>query len=117
YTKSFEEIQPFSIHAEICRRMHVSHSPLQWDIIKNDIFQQEIGNNDILVNSINQYSPIISITAGVVNLKDSKTYAELEQYVDVDISLDRNNKEYFFDLFSLPVLDNHEQEIQNSDIT
>src|SRR5690606_33227454 len=32
------------------------------------------------------------------------TYEELNEYTGVDISGDRNDKEYFFDLFSLPTI-------------
>jgi len=102
YTRGFDDLQPFSIHSEICKKLSEEQDLLDWETVKDAIFHETIGNNDILVNSINTYSPIISITAGVVQLKEGKTYAELETYINVDINLDRNNKEYFFDLFSLP---------------
>lgn len=103
YTRGFDGIQPFSIHSKICRRLYESRNSIDWEIAKHDIFQQDIGNSDILVNSINTYSPIICIIEGSVRLKEGKSYEDIEIYMDVDINTDRNNKEYFFDLFSLPV--------------
>lgn len=106
YTRGFDGLQPFSIHAQICRRLQAASIPLEWETVKNDIFQQQIGNNDILINSLKTYSPAISITDGFIHLKDGKTYPELTHFLNVDISNDRNNKEYFFDLFTLPNLNN-----------
>ena len=116
YTRGFDNLQPFSIHSEICRNLEAAQSPLNWDVVKNNIFQQQIGNNDILINSINTYSPVISITDGSVHLKEGQNYANLQAYINVDIIADRNNKEYFFDLFSLPNQNNVGQQIENSEI-
>ena len=99
YTKSFGKLAPFSIHAEICRNLYESKTSLNWDDLKNKIFKVEIGNNDILINSINRYSPIISIN-GTVSLKKGADYADLMQFIAVDTIKDRNNNEYFFDLFT-----------------
>lgn len=102
YTKSLPKLKPFSIHAELCRRLENQNAPIKWSTVSTELFTQAIGNTDILINSINTYSPVISITAGQLHLKPEAKYSDLGQYVDVDISLDRNNKEYFFDLFVIP---------------
>jgi hypothetical protein len=102
YTRGFGNLKPFSIHSEICNLLLAAQAPIQWNVTRDEIFQQKIGNNDILVNSINAYSPVISITAGVIHLKANKTYTDLQQCINVDISGDRDNKEYFFDLFTIP---------------
>lgn len=116
YTRGFDNFQPFSIHSEICRSLEAAQSPLNWDLVKNNIFQQQIGNNDILINSINSYSPVISISDSSVQLKEGQNYANLQAYINVDIVNDRNNKEYFFDLFGLPNQNNVGQQIENPDI-
>ena len=113
YTRSLEDVPPFSIHSAICERLLIASNPLDWENIRDDIFSQEIGNNDILVNSINTHSPVISIHNGTVGLKVGVTYEDLESYTDVDIGSDRHNKEYFFDLFEIPNGTNIEG--QNSD--
>jgi hypothetical protein len=113
YTRSLQDVPPFSIHSEICRRLNSASQTLEWENVRNDIFSQEIGNNDILVNSINAYSKVISINNGLVELKEGKTYADLAPFIDVDINIDRNNKEYFFDLFDIP---NITDDDPNSDI-
>lgn len=102
YTRGFDKIKTFSVHAEISKRLLENNAPIQWEATRDDIFQQTIGNNDILVNSINLYSPIISITAGVVHLKEGKSFIDLQPFINVDVINDRNNKEYFFDLFTIP---------------
>lgn len=123
YTREFENLQPFSIHSEICKILLKNQTSTDWDTIRNNIFGNTIGNNDILVNSINSYSPIISIDNGTVRLKNGKTYDELNFYTNIDISNDRNNKEYFFDLFTIPANSANNslnqdliQEIDNRDI-
>lgn len=111
YTKSFPNLVPFSIHAEICKSLYESKAALSWDDIKNIIFNGQIGNNDILVNSINSYSPIIKISQ-TVTLKSGNDFDDLEQFINVDTIKDRNNKEYFFDLFTDKNIDtNGENEI------
>lgn len=110
-TRGFEGIQPFSIHSKICRRLHESRNPTSWEIVKNDIFQQEIGNNDILINSINIYSPIISIIEGSVRLKEGKTYEDIELYMNVDI----NTEEIIKNIFS--IYKELSRQIENSKLT
>jgi hypothetical protein len=115
YTRGFDDLEPFSIHSEICKILIENQAPTNWETIRERIFGDNIGNNDILVNSINSYSPVVSIDNGMVILKAEKTYADLIPFLNVDISTDRNNKEYFFDLFplSLSTTDNLLQINQN----
>jgi hypothetical protein len=75
---------------------------LNYNDILSEIFEEEISNNDILANSIKSYSPIIKVENGSVSLIENKTYDELIPYINVDININRDNKEYFFDLFSIP---------------
>ncbi|GJQ60953.1 MAG: hypothetical protein SCALA702_00060 [Melioribacteraceae bacterium] len=116
YTRGFDNLQPFSIHAAICRHLFDAQNPIQWAATCDRLFQQGIGNNDILVNSINRYSPIISINAGVIHLKENKNYTDLQPFIDVDISGDRNDKEYFFDLFTIPSQREGNELFQNNDL-
>lgn len=114
YTNGFDNLVPFSIHAVLCQKLLEEQNHLDWPTVSDEIFDGEIGNDDILVNSINEYSPIISIIGGSIQLKENKTYEELTSFLNVDINTDRNNKEYFFDLFTIPSRD---QEIeQNQDV-
>jgi len=103
YTPSLSNQEPFSIHAEICRRIEASQSSLNWGLVRDDIFQEQIGNNDILINSINAYSPVIQIRdKTIITLKEGISYEDLRPFIEVDINSSRLNKEYFFDLFPIP---------------
>jgi hypothetical protein len=117
YTRSFEDLKPFSIHSEICKILQQNASPINWKDTTYLLFGDEIGNNDILVNSINSYSPIISIYGEIVQLKKNKTYEELTTFINVDISTNRDNKEYFFDLFIIPKSKSDIQQNVEPDIT
>ena len=116
YTRGFVDIEPFSIHAELCNKLQEAQNNLNWETIRDEIFDGQIGNNDILVNSINTYSPIILISGGQIQLKAGKTYEELTPFLNVDVNLDRNNKEYFFDLFVIPGQDQENEQNQDVDI-
>lgn len=116
YTRGFEGIEPFSIHAELCRRLEQAQTNLDWETVRDEIFQGQIGNNDILVNSINRYSPIISISGGLIQLKENKTYEELTPFLNVDVNTNRANKEYFFDLFTIPSQNQESDQNQDVDI-
>lgn len=100
YTHGFDELKPISVHSAICARLLEARSTLQWEEVSNSIFSQRIGNDDILRNSINTYSPLIQIRGGIVSVREGASYDDLTPYVGVDIANDRNNKEYFFDLFA-----------------
>ena len=102
YTKrGFEDITPFSIHGQLCKKLFTLQRDVSWQEIEIDLFGEEIGNFDILRNSINTYSTTIQINNELISLKEGVTYVDLEQYITVDISDNRNDKEYFFDLFSV----------------
>ncbi|PWI28883.1 hypothetical protein DI383_14410 [Flavobacteriaceae bacterium LYZ1037] len=116
YTNGFDNIEPFSIHAELCRRLYETQNNIDWTTFSEEIFEGEIGNDDILVNSINAYSTIISINGGLIQLKGGKTYEELTPFINIDVNIDRNNKEYFFDLFIIPEQDQENEQNQDVDL-
>lgn len=102
YTRSLpSNIKPFSIHAEVCRKLIEAQSDLSWNSTLYNLFGIEIGNKDILKNSFNYYSPVFNIEGDSIKLKTGIAYDDLQQYVKVDISTNRDNKEYFFDLFEV----------------
>jgi hypothetical protein len=102
YTKKgFKDVSSFSIHGQLCEKLFRLQRNIKWEEIDFELFGEEIGNFDILRNSINTYSDVIRINGKLITLKDGVFYSELENYIKVDISIDRNDKEYFFDLFSI----------------
>ena len=101
YTASLpNDIEPFSIHAEICRKLIESNSSINWDTTVTELFGIELGNTDILKNSLS-YSPVFEVQGNTIQLKNGIIYNDLIQFIDVDISTARDNKEYFFDLFEV----------------
>lgn len=103
YTKrGFENVTPFSIHSKLCEKLFNTQEEINWEEIEVDLFGETIGNFDILKNSINEYSDVIQIIDKIVSLKSNVAYSDLEPHTEVDVISDRNNKEYFFDLFTLP---------------
>lgn len=114
YTNGFQGIKPFSIHAVLCSKLFRKKEPIQWNEVKLELFGSDLGNEDILINAINTYSPIITIQKNQLLLKVGQIYNQLEGYIQVDINQNRNNKEYFFDLFSIQ--NNQLLTIQNKEI-
>ncbi|WP_439505761.1 HNH endonuclease [Sediminibacterium sp.] len=113
YTRGFDNIEPFSIHAKICEILFINNSPTSWQTICQEIFGIEIGNQDILKNSIKLYSPILLIEDDIVMISSEKSYEDLLEYINVDILSDRNNKEYFFDLFQIDIFNSNNSETNN----
>lgn len=112
YTKSIpNNLEPFSIHSRICQKLSETNIDLNWDDILIELFGFEIGNKDILKNSF-KYSPVFNIIGNTIGMKDGVGYDKLTPYIIVDINTNRENKEYFFDLFDLP-----NQEIPTVDVT
>jgi hypothetical protein len=116
HTRRFNNIQPFSIHSKLCSKLLEARMNLNYEEVLLEVFEEQIGNKDILANSIESYSPIITIKKGVISLKDNKVYDDLISFTNVDINSERTNKEYFFDLFSLPNQNNERQQ-REGDIT
>lgn len=103
YTKKMGDVEPFSIHSAFCERLFAAKNSLSFEDLLLEIFEEEIGNDDILKNSISYYSPVITIANGSVQLKEKTNYDDLIPFIKVDINIERDNKEYFFDLFTLPI--------------
>lgn len=101
YTKDFDGLGTFSIHAELSAKLLAARADINYEATLSEIFQEDIGNKDILANSITSYSPVISIKNNIISLKSNKVYRDLVQYLNVDVLKNRDNREYFFDLFSL----------------
>lgn len=109
YTRSLPKtIQPFSIHEKICQKLSAKLEPILWKNTLDDIFSGiSLGNLDILKNTLNEYSPILKVERSVsgdyfIGIKNNKSYNDLKSYLNIEINSDRNDKEYFFDLFKLP---------------
>lgn len=98
YTKKgFDNIEPKIIHVELAKILKNSNNEIDWTQVKNEIFGEAIGNDDILVNSINQYSEIFEIKANRLKLKEGIKYEDLDNYIyDYNLN-DRNDKKAFFD--------------------
>ena len=101
------EIQPFSIHEKLCQKMVYEGGEILWNETLQDIFDSILGNEDALKSAIKNFSPILDIVKNqdgisVITLKPNKSYEELNSYINLGLNLDNNDKEEFFDLFSLP---------------
>ncbi|WP_396139852.1 McrB family protein [Flavobacterium sp.] len=102
YTKKgFENIDPKIINVEFAKLLYNSKSDYDWIQAKNDIFGEEIGNDDILINAINLYSEIFEIKANRLKLKDGIQFEDLEQYIYEYKLNDRNDKKSFFEHFDI----------------
>ena len=100
YTRQgFENLQPQSVHSQLCNIVLDKNTQVDWNEAKNSVFGEEIGNDDILINTINTYSDVIEIRSGILKMKDGVVSDDLAKFV-IDTKLtDRNNKESFFNLF------------------
>ena len=73
-----------------------------WNNIKNDIFKETIGNDDILINTINTYSSLFSVKSGTVTLKENVRDEDISKTTEDLGMFQRNDKRKFFNRFSLP---------------
>lgn len=116
YTKKLpNEVQPFSIHSKICQKLIESQNSLNWDSVLFELFGIEIGNKDILKNSF-KYSPVFEVVGNVIKLKSGVSYSDLSPFLNVDINSNRENKEYFFDLFEAVPMNTLSNELASSEI-
>ena len=97
YTKKgFDNIEPMVIHSELCRLLFTNKTDLNWNEVKDIIFKEVIGNDDILINSINAYSVVIQINSGHLKLKNDILYEDLPPYFIELEGTERNDKKFFF---------------------
>jgi len=105
YTKKgFDNIEPIVIHSELCKFLYEEKNNLSWNEVKNNLFKEEIGNDDILINSINTYSDVIEITSSSLKLKNNITYDDLPSYFINIENVNRNDKEFFFKFLDKNIL-------------
>lgn len=101
------DLQSFSIHEKLCQKMVQEGGEILWNETLQDIFGSILGNKDALKAAIRDFSPILNIVKNqdgifVIALKPNKSYEELNSYINLGLTLDNDDKEEFFDLFSLP---------------
>jgi hypothetical protein len=114
YTKKgFDNINPKIIHVEIAKILKVSKSQYDWSQAKNELFGEPIGNDDILINAINNYSEVFEIKSNKLKLKDGIEYEDLDNYIYEYELNDRNDKKGFFDVFELNLIQNNLQRQKN----
>ena len=95
YTKSMKTLQqPQPFLASIIRYMCENPDETELHSILETVFQEKIGNIDIISNVLNTYTDLIKVDAiGNVELTD-KAIDYMKQYID------RNDKKAFFENFS-----------------
>lgn len=95
YTKSMKTLQqPQPFLASIIRYVYEHPDETELHSILEAVFQEKIGNIDIISNVLNTYTDIIKVDAlGNVELT-AKAKDFMKQYID------RNDKKAFFDYFS-----------------
>jgi predicted restriction endonuclease len=101
YTKGFKQMEPFSIHSKLCELMIDRQNSIEWEKALFSIFNENIGNKDILKNSINNYSQVIEINEKkILQLKPAICYNDLKNHLRTINFSARNDKKSFFNLFN-----------------
>ncbi len=110
YTRGFNTISPpISVHNSFCQLLFSNKESQNWNEAKLTVFGEAIGNDDILVNTINTYSNVIQIDREdrqnpILCLRPNIRYSDLEIYSDITTTINRNDKAAFF--ASLDLFDN-----------
>ena len=101
YTKKgFDNVESKILYVEFSKLLMASQTELIWKDVKAKVFEEEIGNDDILVNTINSYSDIFEVKGNKLKLRDGVAYNDLNKYIfDYQIP-ERNDKKYFFNFFN-----------------
>lgn len=102
YTRGFIGLDSVIVHSELCKLLIQAKSNLNWNTSKSLVFKEIIGNDDILKNTINCYSDVITIDkSGLLTLKDGVEFGDLEPYIMCLGAKDRKSKAAFFAQFSI----------------
>ena len=109
YTNGFDGITPLSLHSELCKALHSEPSDtLKMPLVLQTLFKEKIGNDDIINNALNQYSPVLQWhkSSNELRLKDGIVKEDLPKYIkDIGVK-DRSNKRQFFETISQLVTEN-----------
>src|SRR5690606_20144694 len=108
--RGFANIQPKILFVDLCKLLYDVQAPIPWTQVKDSLFGEEIGNDDILVNVINTYSRLFQVKNKSLQLKDGIVYEDLISSITSYTLPERNDKKGFFDHFSteLAVSNNYE---------
>jgi len=102
YTKAgFANLEPEIVHSGLCKILLTANNNVDWNNAKMELFQEAIGNDDILRNAIGFYSDVINVKSNVLEPKDGVKIADLKDYVFDLAPIERNDKAAFFNQFSL----------------
>lgn len=102
YTKvGFAKLDPIGIHGKFCEYIINHKGNAKWDDAKKDIFKEVIGNDDILKNTINFYSDVISVENGKLKPKPGIETDDLKAFIYDPNITDRNDKTKFFNYFGM----------------
>src|SRR5690606_22086098 len=75
--RGFANIQPKILFVDLCKLLYDVQAPIPWTQVKDSLFGEEIGNDDILVNVINTYSRLFQVKNKSLQLKDGIVYEDL----------------------------------------
>jgi 5-methylcytosine-specific restriction protein B len=102
YTKAgFATLNPIGIHGKLCEYIVSHNGNAKWDDAKKDIFKEVIGNDDILKNTINFYSDVISIENGKLKPRAGIEFEDLNAFINDPGISDRDDKVKFFNYFGM----------------
>lgn len=100
YTRQgFDNLSPFIVHSKICEMLLAKMNAINWDDAKMELFGETVGNDDILINTINAYSEVVQIKNNKLQLKEGVLFDDLTYFIIQNPFTDRNNKKAFFELF------------------
>lgn len=99
--RGFENIEPKIINVEICKLLFNNQKDLEWQKVKLELFGEIIGNDDILINVINNYSALYQVKNNYLKLRDGIEYLDLEKCIYEYNLPKRNDKKGFFDHFNI----------------
>lgn len=97
--QGFDNLSPFIVHSKICEMLLAKKVVINWDDAKMEMFGESIGNDDILINTINTYSEVVQIKNNKLQLKEGVIFDDLTHFIFQNTFTDRNNKKAFFELF------------------
>lgn len=103
YTRrGFDGLEPKSIHAAFCQLLIDRSSPVPLNEAIIAVFSEDIGNSDILRNTIATYSDVIYFNReNELSLKPGVKYSDLTSFNTQVTINDRNDKDEFFMVFNI----------------
>lgn len=100
YVNGFNHLDPIPIIKGLIKIVRSKGGKVDWEVARNELFQVETTNEDVLKNSINSHSEILKIENDILSIRSDVDEHYIQEILGLEVTNHRNDLVQFFNFFS-----------------